>query len=81
MVKDWTLRLIAVIAILLVIVWYFIDRNERLQEDNTELKAGMVAMDSLLTIYQTQLSACRADRDELGYAVVSMFDAMEVDHD
>lgn len=46
------------------------------QEENTRLKTGMVQLDSLLTIYQTQLTACRADREELGEAVVGLFNAL-----
>jgi hypothetical protein len=76
--RDWTLIIMVVIGITVLIIMVLADRNTQLQEENTRLKAGMVAMDSLLTVYQTQLTACRADRDELGFAVVSMFRALPI---
>lgn len=76
--RDWTLIIMVVIGIAVLTIMVLADRNARLQEENTRLQSGMVAMDSLLTIYQTQLTACRADRDTLGHAVVSMFRALPI---
>ena len=76
--RDWTAIIIGIIVLAVVTVWIIVDRYERLRKENVQLRSGMVTMDSLLTIYQTQLTACRVDRDELGSAVVGLFNAVEV---
>lgn len=38
MKRDWTIRLIAMIAILLVIAWALIERNDNLREKNEQLQ-------------------------------------------
>lgn len=74
--RDWPLIIVVVIAV--VVVTAMIIANYQLRSDNAQLQSGVGRLDSLLTIYQTQLTACRADRDTLGFAVVSMFRALPI---
>ena len=35
--KDWTLRLITIIVILLIVIWIILDDNQQLQAENRRL--------------------------------------------
>ena len=77
--RDWLIPIFAVLFIIAIaLIVYQNIRNNAMEDEAETLESNMAKMDSLLTIYQTQLTACRADRDELGYAVVGLFKAVEV---
>lgn len=66
MKRDWTIRLIAMIAILLVIAWALIERNDDLREKNEQL--------------QKRISYLEDRQVEIDYLILegmkSIFDAM-----